>query len=137
MRKIKLLALALLSVVSLAGWASSPGLEIPPSSVTPGVDFEGTTYTLEGKYIAGVGPAREDIALTDGLILNTNQTADGHANAIKFNVKEGFEISTLSFQGYSFSNDYTVSVTGVWVDGWEVEFDPVVFPVKSSGNTAI
>lgn len=90
---------------------TSPTINVPASN-SP---IEGTSYTINGTYNAGASATK--IGTTPTVKFRVNRSAGSIANAIEFSVNDGYEITGISFQGVTNTDDVSATIGNVYVDG--------------------
>ncbi len=127
MKKLFTLALAFLASTCL--FAET---ETHPSSAEKDADIVGTSYTIPGTYIAGIGGTKAGDMQTKGIKFRLSNKVDGDAKGFLFNVNEGYKITKLEFCGHVNDNSKTSKLVDVKVDGTSINITPVDLPVKTS-----
>ncbi|MBR2167674.1 MAG: hypothetical protein IJ920_05030, partial [Paludibacteraceae bacterium] len=127
MKKLFTLAAALLASFSLMAET-----ETHPESASSSVAITGTSYSIAGDYIAGVGGTKAGDMQTKGIKFRINKPVGDIANAVEFTVNEGYAISKIAFCGHVNDNSKTSTITTVYVDGTDIEAPQVALPAKNS-----
>ena len=128
MKKLFTLAAALLASFSLMAETETNPAEVPAKD-NPVV---GTSYTIPGTINAGPGNKVEPMT-SKGVKFRMNKTVSEIANAIEFDVNEGYVISAIEFTGFANDNSKVCTLINVYVDGEALTSIPnVVLPVKTS-----
>ena len=128
MKKLFTLAAALLASFSLMAETETNPAEVPAKD-NPVV---GTSYTIPGTLNAGPGNKVEPMT-SNGVKFRMNKTVSEIANAIEFDVNEGYAISAIEFTGYANDNSKVCTLINVYVDGEALTSIPnVVLPIKKS-----
>lgn len=127
MKKLFTLAAALLASFSLMAET-----ETHPESASSSVAITGTSYSIAGDYIAGVGGTKAGDMQTKGIKFRINKPVGEIANAVEFTVNEGYAISKIAFCGHVNDNSKTSTITTVYVDGTNIEAPQVALPAKTS-----
>ena len=104
----------------------------------------GTSYTLDGSFIAGSGSAMADPMTSKGFKLRTKNgaTVTGTAECVEFTVNEGYIITRFyllavgNYGKYDTDLDKFIDVTKVEVDGVETDFIGGNFPAKGAEEAA-
>lgn len=130
MKKLFTLAAAVLASFSLFA-----ATETNPSEVTKDVDLAGTSYTIPGTYIAGIGGTKSGDMQTKGVKFRLSQKVDGNAKGIIFNVNEGYKITEIAFCGHVNDDTKTSTLAQVKVDGASINYAPVQLAQKSGSTT--
>ena len=128
MKKLFTLAAAVLASFSL--WAATESN--PTADVASNDEVSGTSYTIDGNYVAGLGGTKAGDMATKGIKFRLNKTAGGLSNAVEFKVKEGYVITKIDFCGHVNDNSKTSTITQVLVDGVDINAAPVDLPAKTS-----
>ncbi len=128
MKKLFTLAAAVLASFSL--WAATESN--PTADVASNDEVSGTSYTIDGTYVAGLGGAKAGDMATKGIKFRLNKTAGGLSNAVEFKVNEGYVITKIDFCGHVNDNSKTSTITQVLVDGVDINAAPVDLPAKTS-----
>lgn len=128
MKKIFTLAAAVLASFSL--WAATESN--PTSSVSSNDAVSGTSYTIDGNFVAGLGGTKAGDMATKGIKFRLNRTASGISNAVEFKVNEGYVITQIDFCGHVNDNSKTSTINQVLVDGVDINAAPVDLPAKTS-----
>ncbi|MBO6307121.1 MAG: hypothetical protein J6M55_06405 [Paludibacteraceae bacterium] len=128
MKKLFTLAAAVLASFSL--WAATESN--PTSSVSSNAEVSGTSYTIDGTYVAGLGGTKAGDMTTKGIKFRLNRTAGELSNAVEFKVNEGYVITKIDFCGHVNDNSKTSTIKQVLVDGVDINAAPVDLPAKTS-----
>ena len=128
MKKLFTLAAAVLASFSL--WAATESN--PTADVASNDEVSGTSYTIDGTYVAGLGGTKAGDMATKGIKFRLNKTAGGLSNAVEFKVKEGYVITKIDFCGHVNDNSKTSTIKQVLVDGVDINAAPVDLPAKTS-----
>ena len=128
MKKLFTLAAAVLASFSL--WAATESN--PTADVASNDEVSGTSYTIDGTYVAGLGGAKAGDMTTKGIKFRLNKTAGGLSNAVEFKVNEGYVITKIDFCGHVNDNSKTSTIKQVLVDGVDINAAPVDLPAKTS-----
>lgn len=129
MKKIKLLTLAFAAFFAGSAMAET---ENHPASASSSTDVVGTSYTIDGNYIAGTGGNKAGTMSTKGVKFRINRTYNKTANAVPFIVNEGYKITGISFDGQINDNSKTSVLSKILVDDAEITFTSVTLPAKTS-----
>lgn len=129
MKKIKLLTLAFAALFAGSMMAET---ENHPASASSSSSVVGTSYTIDGNYIAGTGGNKAGSMSTKGIKFRINRTYEKIANAVPFMVNEGYKITGISFDGQINDNSKTSVLSKILVDDVEITFTPVTLPAKTS-----
>ena len=106
--------------------------ETHPSSATSSEAITGTSYSIAGDYIAGVGGTKAGEMQTKGIKFRLNKPVGDIANAVEFVVTDGYIIENIAFCGHVNDNSKTSTITQVLVDGVDIQATAVNLPSKSS-----
>ena len=128
MKKIFTLATAVLASFSL--WAATESN--PTSDVSSSNEVSGTSYTIDGNYVAGLGGTKAGDMVTKGIKFRLNKTVGELSNAVEFKVNAGYVITKIDFCGQVNDGSKTSTITQVLVDGVDINAAPVNLPVKTS-----
>ena len=128
MKKLFTLAAAVLASFSL--WAATESN--PTADVASNDEVSGTSYTIDGTYVAGLGGAKAGDMTTKGIKFRLNRTAGELSNAVEFKVKEGYVITKIDFCGHVNDNSKTSTIKQVLVDGVDINAAPVDLPARTS-----
>ena len=128
MKKIFTLAAAVLASFSL--WAATESN--PTSDVSSSNEVSGTSYTIDGNYVAGLGGTKAGDMVTKGIKFRLNKTVGELSNAVEFKVNAGYVITKIDFCGQVNDGSKTSTITQVLVDGVDINAAPVNLPVKTS-----
>lgn len=128
MKKLFTLAAAVLASFSL--WAATESN--PTSDVSSSAVVSGTSYTIAGDYVAGLGGTKAGDMVTKGIKFRLNRTAGELSNAVEFKVNAGYVITKIDFCGQVNDGSKTSTITQVLVDGVDINAAPVNLPVKTS-----
>ena len=128
MKKLFTLAAAVLASFSL--WAATESN--PTADVASNDEVSGTSYTIDGNYVAGLGGAKAGDMTTKGIKFRLNRTAGELSNAVEFKVNEGYVITKIDFCGHVNDNSKTSTIKQVLVDGVDINAAPVDLPAKTS-----
>ena len=128
MKKLFTLAAAVLASFGL--WAATESN--PTADVASNDEVSGTSYTIDGTYVAGLGGAKAGDMTTKGIKFRLNKTAGGLSNAVEFKVNEGYVITKIDFCGHVNDNSKTSTIKQVLVDGVDINAAPVDLPAKTS-----
>ena len=128
MKKFFTFAAAVLASLSL--WAATESN--PTSSVSSNDEVSGTSYTIDGTYVAGLGGTKAGDMATKGIKFRLNRTAGNLSNAVEFKVNEGYVITKIDFCGHVNDNSKTSTIQQVLVDGVDINAAPVDLPAKTS-----
>ena len=131
MKKLFTLAAAVLASFSL--WAATESN--PTADVSSNDNVVGTSYSIDGNYVAGLGGTKAGDMQTKGIKFRLNRAVGETANAVEFKVNEGYVISQIDFCGHVNDNSKTSTITEVKVDGTSINFTPVNLPAKSSSTS--
>lgn len=104
----------------------------------------GTSYTIDGSFIAGAGSSMATPMTSKGLKLRTKNGAavTGTAECVEFTVNEGYIINRLyiaalaNYDKKDASLENCIFVTKVEVDGKETTFTGGNFPAKGASKAA-
>lgn len=104
----------------------------------------GTSYTIDGSFIAGAGSSMATPMTSKGLKLRTKNGAavTGTAECVEFTVNEGYIINRLyiaalaNYDKKDASLENCIFVTKVEVDGKETTFTGGNFPAKGASEAA-
>ncbi len=131
MKHTKLLTFAIAAL--FAGTSMAETETNPTSNISSSVDLVGTSYTLKGDYVAGLGGAKAGTMTSKGVKFRINKTYGETANAVPFLVNEGYKITNISFNGHVNDNTKTSVISKVLVDGTELSsFTAVTLPAKTT-----
>ena len=128
MKKLFTLAAAVLASFSL--WAATESN--PTADVASNDEVSGTSYTIDGTYVAGLGGTKAGDMATKGIKFRLNRTAGELSNAVEFKVNEGYVITKIDFCGHVNDNSKTSTITQVLVDGVDINAASVDLPAKTS-----
>lgn len=126
----KLFTLAAAVIASFSLWAATESN--PISDVSSSAVVSGTSYTIDGNYVAGLGGTKAGDMVTKGIKFRLNKTAGELSNAVEFKVNAGYVITKIDFCGQVNDGSKTSTITQVLVDGVDINAAPVNLPVKTS-----
>ena len=130
MKKLFTLAAAVLASFSLFA-----ATETHPSEATKDADLAGTSYTIPGTYIAGLGGTKSGDMQSKGIKFRLSQKVDGDSKGFVFNVNEGYKITEIAFCGHVNDDTKTSTLAQVKVDGVSINYAPVQLAQKSSSTS--
>lgn len=140
MRKLfTIVTLALLSIGS--AWAQTSGTETVSNTGTTDTEYSGTSITIDGKYIAGIGGSSLPILGHKGIKLRTNKTTATYSevtyNTIVIDVKDTYTITSFTLKGNANSTT-AVTVAGIYADENTTNLlaTTVTLPTKSADSYA-
>lgn len=89
----------------------------PTSGLSADSQINGTSYTINGAYIAGEGGSKKDPMTGKGVKFRINKNTSGISNAIEFTVNNGYTITSIDFCGITNDNSKTADLAAVYIDG--------------------
>ena len=128
-KKLSFLIVALMAMVSFA-WAD-PLVESSGNQGSSDTKISGTSYTLDGKFIAGKGGVLQGNMPDKGVKMRTNK------GPVVFQVNKGFKITKLEFWGCG-NTSTAVDIVSVTVDGGKQNLlaNTVTLPGKADGGAS-
>ena len=126
----KLLSLLTLMIVAITtSWADT---ETPGYTGTSNTTLTGKSYSIDGDFIAGAGGKAEISPMeTRGVKFRTNRSS----NTLVISVNAGYRIDALTIYGITNDNSKTSSISGVSVDGTDIDWTSVSIPAGGDKNT--
>lgn len=112
MKKLSTLLMLLLCTFC-AAWADT---ELTPVGGDKDVSITGTSYSIDGTFVAGAGSVSITLTNNNGIKLRTNRASINGDNAIRIDVNSGYKITKIEVQGGSNTAAKPLIIKGIYCD---------------------